>query len=104
MLESHKQQKDNDDAHILNRIRKRGLEDDHEWPTVGVTKINTIRDIVDEDVREYLINAYVREWSIHGSNADLEDGVAMTSLRGNKNRWNEVMMQQIEDKYPLCEK
>ena len=98
LLEHRQQQKDNDDAHILNRIRKRGLKDDHEWPTVGVTKINTIRDIVDEDVREYFIDAYVRERSIHGSNTDLEDGVAMTSLRRNKNRWNEVMMQQIEDK------
>ena len=59
---------------------------------------------MDEDVREYFTNAYVREWSIHGSNTDLEDGVAMTSLRRNKNRWNEMMMQQIEDKYPLYEK
>ena len=104
MRENRRQQKDYEYAHLLNRIRTGGFKDDHEWPSVGVTEFDTIRDVVDEDVREYFINAYVCGWGLNGSNTDLEDGVAMASLRRDKNRWNDAMIQQIADKYPSCEK
>ena len=104
LKENRRQEKDVEYARLLNRIRTGGFQDDHAWPTVGVTEFDAMRDIVDEDVREYFINAYVRGWGYNGSNADLEDGVAMASLRRDKNRWNDAIVQQIEEKYPSCEK
>ena len=103
LKENRRQEKDNAYAMLLDRIRRGGFVDGHEWSGICVEHYNEERDIIDDDVQEYFVQAYVRGWNHTDKNVDPDNGVVMCSYRRGRDKWNQDIVEQLEERYLHCE-
>lgn len=101
LKENRRQEKYVKHGCVFNKIRRGGVTS---WPARLKHGYVYERCSIDADVQKYVVDAYVRGWGLSGSTVDIEHGVAMTSLRKDKDAWNNSVVKKIENDFPHCEK
>ncbi len=54
---------------------------------------------VDQDVKTFIEDGYLRGWGLTGQNVSLDVGVALFPRRADVNQWNKDAISQIEQKF-----